>query len=229
MILFWWVGTCVIVYRHSNSKNLSQHIVEWAFRLLPPPFPPPFAVYFSPLPFSLFLFIQKYVPPPSSLYLSCFFSASPSLSTSSLHTLYSCSLPSPYFYQSQSPKTLLPSTVCPATIKWLPPVFCIFEVFHPSFSLPTCISLYKLPSCLPLCATLYPPPLPLLTSLLPLWAQLLSSWAHSDVSVRVDWPESASRTPLSLFDPKPLSVSACVSFLSFSPLLQQFISVRPSG
>lgn len=43
----------------------------------------PFAVYLSPLPFSLFLFIQKYVPPPSSLYLSCFFFASPSVSTSS--------------------------------------------------------------------------------------------------------------------------------------------------
>lgn len=164
----------------------------------------------SPLPCSSF-FIQCYAPPPSFPGLSCyrrFFFASPpehcihappSLATSTqVKASNSFTL---LFILAKKQNIFLPSSV-------------ILEVLHPWSAL----LLHK-----PAHTSCMHPPPPHLSFTVPSstsspdlsslsTAQLLSSWAHSVVGVRVDWPESASWAPSSLSDPLPPSASASVPY-----------------
>lgn len=151
-----------------------------AFSLLTPPVP---AVYISsfplsPIPLSLFtnmshpLLLHAF----GTLYLFPFHSAS----TSSYHTCHLCSSYSAGFMRSKTP--LPPNhwkhSVSPASHPWSSlPLHTHFLCVSPPFTLPSSTS---------------PSDLSSLSS-----AQFLSSWAHSVVGVRVDWPESASWAPSS--------------------------------
>lgn len=101
-----------------------------------------------------------------------------------------------------------------------------FLYFHPQ-NWKTCRNFLPVS---PLWASLYPPPLPPLTSPpLSLFSSAsLSSCTHSVVGVRVDWPESASWTPSTLFDPLLSSAFSALFFKTLSHLFSSPIHLCPA-
>lgn len=130
---------------------------------------PPFAVYFSSLPSSLFLFLYAEVairPSPFfsvSFMLHTFFFLLPPqfLPPPFCRTLYCVHAP-PSLPSFTEAKTLFPS-VSVKNEKFAPILSHVWNVTPMIFSALS-ISLHKLPVCLPFWASLYPPPLPPLTS-----------------------------------------------------------------
>lgn len=179
----------------------------------PHPFLPPLAVYFFPslFPYSAF-FMQKcpYVPP-------LLFHVFPLHSTPPFHFYHllfaeHCAFAPPSPHSITKAKAFLFSSFVKNPNVWSCFWMLSLWLFHPELkpALTSCMS----PS---LSFTLLPSSSPSDLSSLSS-ARLLSSWAHSVVGVRVDWPESASWTPSSLFDPPPSSVSP----FSLYPSLQLF-------
>lgn len=150
-------------------KNWSKYIVCSTFFSWRHPSLPPFAVYFSS-PASLFLFLYAEVtirPSPSFPCLSCFirffFLLPPQfLPPPFCRTLYCVHAP-PSLSSSAEAKTPVFPSVSVKSKKFAPMPSHFWNVTPMIFSALS-ISLHKLPVCLPFWASLYPPPLPPLTS-----------------------------------------------------------------
>lgn len=196
---------------------------------------------FLPSPFSCSsFFMQKwsYVPPSffsESFMLYTFFLPPSKFPPPFCRTLSSCSSLTSWFHWSKDLKLLSLMFLFKKKIKWKSCFYflTLFEKLHPWSFLPWAISLHKLPVCLPLWASLYPPPLPPLTS--PPFLQLSFSLPELTLSLAfalTGQSPRAEHSHLYLILHLRLSLPVSLPFflsLSISTAIHPFISVQPSG